>query len=192
MVTENTSVQQGSNFHSSSWIHSCTSSQPSCTYDGADRRWIEVLYSSLHGTPPYSGQSWWPHIGDGSTPKCEESGPWICSKKALPEHLITPWSEQEITFTSQWFNHKTIPVLKKLIAYLKTIVKMTQQSMGKVYEWILLLSSPSLQSLPKCSQKRFWKEYSELIENYHLCASLSNVIWFQNPSPPTPPTHTQL
>lgn len=48
----------------------------------------------------------------------------------------------------------------------------------------MLTSSPSLQSLPKCSQKSFWKEYSELIENYHLCASLSNIIWFQNHPPP--------
>jgi len=37
-----------------------------------------VLYSSLQGTPPslpYSVQFWWLHVGDGGTPKCEESGP---------------------------------------------------------------------------------------------------------------------
>ena len=83
VVTEKTSVQQESNFYSSSGIHSCTSSQPSCTYSGAHGRWIEVLYSSLQGTPPslpYSVQFWWLHVGDvtpcwSGTPKCEESGP---------------------------------------------------------------------------------------------------------------------
>lgn len=57
---------------------------------------------SFEDTPPSlfpSVKPWRSHVGDGSAPRWEESGPQI-PLKAAPEHLITLWSGQEITFKS--------------------------------------------------------------------------------------------
>ena len=49
--------------------------------------------------------------------------------------------------------------------------------MWKVNEWTLLSSCPSLPSLPVCPQERFWRDYSERIENFHLCAFFKTIIY---------------
>lgn len=112
MVTENTSVQQECNFHSSSWIHSSPHPSP-LTYGGADGRWIEVLYS-LQGTLPL-----FPILCSLGGDMLEMAVPQNVrvldpefAERRLSLNMITLWVGRSNFYISGRFNSKTRPVLE--------------------------------------------------------------------------------